>query len=190
MSFWGGVRQRLGGGVYNFPGALFFPVLDMSNSILVPVESVGRMFTCPPDHSENPLPCLLFWGAGFPSENARSDSWNAGEQFTPWLKEGEGLFENNTFVQFLVTTRSHHSSQILPVKSSLRSLFLPSNGTDSLTAKKAHERSILIVGLAFGEGRYVVLNCNSSPCKHMVHSLHVSPGVSSVGRGVTLLQES
>ena len=60
--FLGGVRRRLGG-FYNFPVALFFPVLDMSNSNLVPVQSVSRMFTCPCDH-ENSLPCLLFLGAG------------------------------------------------------------------------------------------------------------------------------
>jgi hypothetical protein len=74
------------------------------------------MFTCPSDHadSENPLHVCYFGVLVLPSENARSDTWNAGE-FTPRLKEGKGLFDNNTFVQFFVTTtRFHHSScQIL-----------------------------------------------------------------------------
>jgi len=177
MKFLGGVRQRLGG-FYNFPVVLFFPVLDMSNSNLLPVQSVSGMFTCP-------LP-VLFLGAGSPFRK----SWNAGEQCTPWLKEGKGLFDKNKFIQFSVTTRcSHHSScQILVTE------LVPAFQRDrSPTTKEAHERSILIMGLVFGEGRYVLenaLNCNASLCKHMAQSPHMSPGVISVGRGVTLLQES
>ena len=91
-----------------------------------------------------------------PSENACLDSWNPGKQCTPWLNEGEGLFDSNTFVQkFLVrATRSHHSSCQISVPE-----FFPAFQRDSgASAKKAHERAILIVRFVFEKGRYDVVD--------------------------------
>ena len=89
-----------------------------------------------------------------PSENACSDSWNPRKQCTPWLNEGEGLFDRNTFVQkFLArATRSHHSS----CQISVPEFFSAFQRDSGATAKKAHERAILIVRFVFEKGRYVV----------------------------------
>ena len=128
-----------------------------------------------------------------PSENACSDSWNPGKQCTSWLNEGEGLFDGNTFVQkFLVrATHSHHSS----CQISVPEFFLAFQRDSGATAKKTHERAILIVRFVFEKGRFDVVDSEwlqlqlASQCKHMAHSTQVSPGISSVGRRVTLLQE-
>ena len=87
-----------------------------------------------------------------------------------------------------------HAPTILPVKSLFRSFFPAFQRDSGATAKKAHERTILIVRFVFEKGRYVVdsewLQLQLAlQCKHMPHSPQVSPGVSSVGRRETLLQE-
>ena len=66
MKFSSRLKQRLGG-FYYFPVAIFFPVLDVSNSNLLPVQSVDRMLTCPCDNgdSENPL-LVVILRAGSP----------------------------------------------------------------------------------------------------------------------------
>ena len=57
MKFLSGERQRLGV-FYNLPVAIFFPALDMSNSNLLPVQTISGMFTCPCENTDFEIHCL------------------------------------------------------------------------------------------------------------------------------------
>ena len=101
VKFLSRLRQQLGGWYY-FPIAIFFPVLDVSNSNLLSVQSVDRMLTCPCDNadSENPL-LVVILRAGSPFRKWSLRFMERRQTVvTSWLNEGEELFDNNTFVIF------------------------------------------------------------------------------------------
>ena len=159
----------------------------MSNSNLLPIQSVSGVFTCPCENTDSEIHCLSIilrcWFSlpkilvrthGTPASRKARNCSITTSSFNFW-----SLLHAPTIPPVRFVYKLHYRR--LP---SLRSLFLPSNGTDRFTAKRTIDP---YRGTRLRKGRYVVenvFNCNASPCKHMAHSLHVSPGV---GLGIRLL---